>query len=110
MAGTPKPETVSTRQQRIAELAKQAPQMGFTSLAHHLDLRWLHEAYRRTRKDGAVGVDGQTAADYAANLVDNLQVAAGPGQVRHVPGTAGATGAHPEGDRERDPAHRHPDV
>ena len=67
------PDTVSTKQQRIAELAKQAPQMGFTSLAHHIDLDWLHEAYLRTRKDGAAGVDGQTAADYAANLEDNLQ-------------------------------------
>ena len=66
-------EIVSTRQQRIAELARQSPQMGFTSLNHHLDLTWLHEAYRRTRKDGAVGVDGQTATDYEANLRGNLQ-------------------------------------
>jgi len=64
---------VSTRQQRIAELAKQSSQMGFTSLNHHLDLAWLEEAYRRTRKDGAVGVDGQTAAAYEANLKENLQ-------------------------------------
>jgi len=54
---------MSTGQQRIAELAKQAPQMGFTSLAHHIDLGWLYEAYQRTRKDGAVGVDGQTAEE-----------------------------------------------
>jgi len=66
-------EIVSTRQERIAALAKQAPQMGFTSLNHHIDLAWLHEAYQRTRKDGAVGVDGQTAADYEANLEANLQ-------------------------------------
>jgi RNA-directed DNA polymerase len=64
---------VSTRQQRIAELAKQTPRMGFTSLNHHLDLVWLEEAYRRTRKDGAVGVDGQTAEAYEANLEANLQ-------------------------------------
>jgi group II intron reverse transcriptase/maturase len=66
-------EIVSTRQQRIAELAKQSPRMGFISLNHHLDLPWLREAYRRTRKDGAVGVDGQTAADYEANLEENLR-------------------------------------
>jgi group II intron reverse transcriptase/maturase len=47
--------------------------MGFTSLNHHIDLEWLHEAYERTRKDGAVGVDGQTAEAYAANLQENLQ-------------------------------------
>jgi RNA-directed DNA polymerase len=66
-------DPVSTKQQRIAELAKQAPQRGFTSLAHHIDLRWLYEAYVRTRQDGAVGVDGQTAADYAADLGGNLR-------------------------------------
>ena len=73
MAGASKPDFVSTRQQRIAELAKQSPQMGFTSLAHHIDLRWLYEAYLRTRPDGAPGVDGQTIADYTANLGANLQ-------------------------------------
>ena len=73
MMKTPSFEIVSTRQQRIAELAKQAPQMAFTSLNHHIDLQWLYEAYRRTRKDGAAGVDGQTAAEYEANLEENLQ-------------------------------------
>lgn len=65
--------TVSTKQQRIAELARQAPPMAFTTLAHHIDLEWLKEAYQRTRKDGAVGIDGQTARDYAAHLEDNLR-------------------------------------
>jgi len=73
MAGASEPDLVSTRQQRIAELAKQSPEMGFTSLAYHIDLRWLYEAYERTRPDGASGVDGQTAADYSANLGANLQ-------------------------------------
>lgn len=73
MAETPSSGTVSTRQQRIAQLAKQAPQMAFTTLNHYIDLEWLKEAYRRTRKDGAVGVDGQTARGYEANLEANLQ-------------------------------------
>ena len=47
--------------------------MAFTTLAHHLDLEWLQEAYRRTRKDAAAGVDGQTGLDYAENLEDNLR-------------------------------------
>ena len=47
---------VSTKRQRIAKLAKQSPQTSFTSLSHLIDLDWLHEAYRCTRKDGAVGV------------------------------------------------------
>jgi len=73
MPKTPNFESVSTRRQRIAELAKQAPQMAFTSLNHHLDLDWLREAFHRTRKDGAPGVDGQTWAGYAENLEANLQ-------------------------------------
>jgi RNA-directed DNA polymerase len=73
MAGASKPDPVSTKQQRIAELAKQSPEMGFTSLAHHIDLRWLYEAYLRVRPDGAAGVDGQTVEDYTANLRANLQ-------------------------------------
>ena len=73
MAGASEPDPVSTKQQRIAVLAQQAPPMGFTSLNHHLDLHWLAEAYRRTRKDGAPGVDGQTAEDYELSLVANLR-------------------------------------
>jgi RNA-directed DNA polymerase len=73
MTGTPRPEDVFTKQQRIAELARNAPDMAFTNLAHHIDLDWLLTAYYRTRKDGAVGVDGQTADDYEVNLMDNLQ-------------------------------------
>jgi RNA-directed DNA polymerase len=64
---------VSTKQQRIAELAKQSPQMGFTSLNHLLNRRWLYEAFCATRTQAAPGVDGQTAQDYLANLADNLQ-------------------------------------
>ena len=72
MAGASEPVDVSTKQQRIAELARQSPQMGFTSLAHHIDIDWLYLAYLRTRTDGAVGVDGQTGQDYALNLMGNL--------------------------------------
>lgn len=66
-------DSVSTKQERIAKLAEQSPEMGFTSLAYLMDIEWLHEAYRRTRKDGAAGIDGQTSADYERNLAGNLQ-------------------------------------
>ncbi len=46
--------------------------MAFTSLNHYLDAEWLEYAFECTRKDGAVGVDGQTAESYAANLQQNL--------------------------------------
>lgn len=65
-------EAVSTRTERIAKLAKQAPTMVIRTLAHHMDAAWLHEAYRRTRKNGATGVDGQTADEYAKDLEGNL--------------------------------------
>jgi RNA-directed DNA polymerase len=63
---------VSTKQERIAALAKQSPRMAFTSLAYLMDIDWLKEAYRRTRKDGAVGVDGVTAEEYEQDLEGNL--------------------------------------
>jgi len=44
----------------------------FASLHHVLDLEWMLEAYRTTRKDGATGIDGITAADYAERLEANL--------------------------------------
>jgi RNA-directed DNA polymerase len=66
-------DNVSTKLQRIAELARKAPQMAIRTLAHHIDAEFLREAYRQTRKDGAAGVDDQTAADYAVNLEGNLQ-------------------------------------
>lgn len=66
-------ETISTRQQTIAKRARQALELSFTSLNHYLDLAWLYEAYRRTRKDGAPGVDGQTAEAYAEHLEENLR-------------------------------------
>lgn len=55
-------------------LGKRFPERSFTSLAHHMDLSWLQEAYHRTRKDGAVGVDGQTASAYEQDLTGNLQL------------------------------------
>lgn len=72
MAETPGSTTVSTRLERIAKLAREAPEVALTTLAHHIDVDWLREAYRRTRKDGATGVDRQTADEYARNLEGNL--------------------------------------
>lgn len=54
-------------------LARDNPSMVFTSLNHYLDYEWMLQAYALTRKDGAVGIDGQTAKDYAKNLRDNLK-------------------------------------
>jgi group II intron reverse transcriptase/maturase len=64
---------VYTKLQRIAEMARKHPERVFGSIHHVIDIGWLREAYHRTRKGGAVGVDGQTADEYATNLSDNLQ-------------------------------------
>jgi RNA-directed DNA polymerase len=69
---TSRANPVSPRLQQIAKLARNAPQMVFTTLAHHIDHDLLLEAYQQTRKNGAPGIDGQTATDYAVNLKGNL--------------------------------------
>ena len=70
---TPSSETVSTTLQRIAKQAIQFPETQFTTLAHLIDQDLLREAFRRTRKSGAPGCDGVTAAEYAEHLEDNLR-------------------------------------
>ena len=44
----------------------------FTTLHRFIDLEWMREAYRLTRKDGAAGIDGVTASDYEKDLEANL--------------------------------------
>jgi len=66
-------DNVSTKQQRIATLAKQMPDKVLRSVAHYIDHDWMREAYARTRKDGASGVDGQTAVEFAVNLDAELE-------------------------------------
>jgi group II intron reverse transcriptase/maturase len=73
MDGTQSPKDISTRLQKIATTASWRPKLALTTLAHHMDEAWMLEAYRRTRKDGAVGVDRETAEEFAANLEGNLR-------------------------------------
>ncbi|MCL2118123.1 MAG: hypothetical protein FWH27_06805 [Planctomycetaceae bacterium] len=91
-----------TVQQRIASLAQRSPDFAFFSLAHYIDLDWLEEAYHRTRKDGAAGIDGVMGKQYAANLRERLQnlldrlksgtYKAPPVKRKHIPkGTSGET-------------------
>jgi group II intron reverse transcriptase/maturase len=37
-----------------------------------MDSVWMYSAFLRTRPDGAAGVDGQTAEDYEANVLEKL--------------------------------------
>jgi RNA-directed DNA polymerase len=107
MPGTPRPDYVSTKRQRIAELARNCPDMAFTNLAHHIDIEWMFTAHGHTRKDGAVGVDGQTAEEYEVNLEANLQnlldraksgtYVAPPVRRVHIPKAGSATETRPLG-------------
>jgi hypothetical protein len=73
MAETARSTTVSTKLERIAKLVREMSQVALTTFAHHIDIDWLREAYRRTRKDGATGVDRQTADEYARKLEEKLR-------------------------------------
>ena len=73
MTETSNSQDISTKLERIAKLAREIRGATLKTLAHHIDVNWLREAYRRTRKDGAPGVDGVSAEQYAEHLEENLQ-------------------------------------
>ena len=58
---------------KVVERAKQEPEGRFHSLAHLIDVSALERAYRRMRKDAAVGVDGVTKEQYGQDLERNLR-------------------------------------
>jgi RNA-directed DNA polymerase len=73
MAGTLSSGTSSTKLDQLAELAKKHPDRVFSSVHHTIDVVLLREAFRRTRKDAARGVDGQSAEEYGRELEKNLE-------------------------------------
>lgn len=72
MPGLSDPTSIYTRLQRVADTSRERPQMAWNTLAHHIDIELLREAFRLVRKDAAPGVDGMTAAQYAEGLEENL--------------------------------------
>ena len=73
MGETPGSPTISRKLQRIAEQAQRDPEMVFDNVFHLIDRDFLREAYRRTRKHSAPGVDQVTAKQYAEHLEENLR-------------------------------------
>lgn len=63
---------MSTKRERIATLARGMPDKALTALCRDLDEDWLLTACARTRKDGAVGIDQETGADFAENILERL--------------------------------------
>ncbi len=66
-------DPMSTSLLRLAALGRDYPERCFTNLNQYLTKDLLRAAYHQTAKDGAVGVDGQTAVGYAEALEDNLE-------------------------------------
>ena len=66
-------KAVLTKQTRIAELAHKLPGRQLVSLNHYLDMEWMQEACRRTRKSGAPGVDGMQWEEYSRELPRRLE-------------------------------------
>jgi len=63
---------------RVREVATRDKELQFTTLWHHVySLDNLRATFYKLRKDASAGVDGQTWADYAANLEENLEDLAG---------------------------------
>jgi len=66
-------DEVYTKQQRIAEIARNLPEASLTAVAHHIDVKWLWAAEKLVRKDGATGVDGVKSEEYREELGKNLR-------------------------------------
>jgi RNA-directed DNA polymerase len=72
MRETPGSPIISPKLQKIAEQARNYPEMVFNNLYHLIDEGLLLEAYQRTSKDSAPGIDKVTAEEYAAALYENI--------------------------------------
>ena len=57
---------------RVTEAARRNPEK-LLSLAHHIDVEALRRAYKRIRKNAAVGVDEVTKETYGKELEGNLE-------------------------------------
>lgn len=81
-------DDVSPKLLEVMERAKRSPQMRFSTLAHLIDEEALKRAYRRVRKDAAVGVDGVTKEQYGQALdasIANLHTRMKAMRYRHQP-------------------------
>lgn len=65
-------ENMSPELRKVAERARREPRGKLLSLAHRIDVPSLERAYRRIRKDAAVGVDGITKEEYGRDLQPRL--------------------------------------
>lgn len=64
---------METKLARIAEIAKNDPNMKFTSLAHILNPQWLKKCHDVLPSNKASGIKGTTKVAYEQNLEENIE-------------------------------------
>ena len=73
MRDTQRSQIVSPKLREIAKQAQDDPSLVFTSLAHLIDASFLAEAYHRTKRSSATGVDKVSWKEYGRELAVNLK-------------------------------------
>lgn len=73
MKGHQRPQNMFTQLSWIAMKSREDPTRAWTTLGHVVGQELLRESFRLTGKRKSPGVDGQTAAQYEANLDQNLR-------------------------------------
>ena len=68
----PEPGRLSTKLNRLSEIAGQDPRAKFTSLAHLLDAECLKESYRELNRYAACGSDRVSYVEYGKHLDENI--------------------------------------
>jgi RNA-directed DNA polymerase len=66
-------ESLSTKLNRITEMARQSPNLQFRTLAHLVNPQSMEEALGRLKRNAAAGIDGVTVREYEQNLGENLR-------------------------------------
>lgn len=72
-AGTLIPESLSTKLNRVAEMARRYPDFRFATIVHLITVEMLHMSFRQLRRDAAAGIDGVTVQEYEKDLERNLK-------------------------------------
>ena len=72
MPDTEPGKELSTKLNRISEIAKQDPKIRFTSLAHLLSEEYLKECYGELNRQAVTGIDRINYAVYGKNLEENI--------------------------------------
>lgn len=64
---------METKLERISQLAKENPELVFTSIGHLINVEMLKECHKTMDGKKAVGIDGISKDEYGKNLEENLR-------------------------------------